>query len=551
MTTIILDIETNTKWDTIWCCVTMNKDTGEVLTWLEKDKEELNDYLNSCDIIIGHNIIGFDCHLLNKLWGTKIVLRQCKDTLVLSRLCGAGREGGHSLANWGKILNFPKGDFKDYDGGLCQEMIDYCIQDVKVTAKVYDSLVQELEAFTIHEQAVEIEHRVQAIISEQERTGFKLDIPYSMTLLADIRTEMANIEASLQDTFPPIVTKRVSERTGRPLKDDVEVFNVGSRQQIAKRLMERGWKPEKHTEKGHTIVDETTLENMDIPEAKTIARYLMLQKRAAQLDSWLEYCQSDGRVHGRVITFGAVTGRATHHSPNMAQVPATRAPYGREFRNCWTVGSGNVLVGVDLSGIELRCFAHYLNDVDYINEVVNGDVHTRNQEAFGVASRDIAKTVLYATLYGASPSKIGSIVGGSAKEGQQILSNFFKAVPSFASLRSKVEAAAGKGSIRGLGGYRLQIRSAHSALNTLLQSAGAIISKVWLIQIKKNLTAAKIPCKIVAWVHDEVQIETSANFGEQVGKIVVHSAAEAGKILNFRCPVGAEYKVGQTWAEVH
>jgi DNA polymerase I-like protein with 3'-5' exonuclease and polymerase domains len=412
-------------------------------------------------------------------------------------------------------------------------------------------LAAEITKNKISPEAVKLEYEVQVILSEMERNGFKLDVPYAQTLLSQLKTEMSEIEESLQTIFPPIITERKSEKTGKRLKDNVEVFNVGSRQQIAKRLISKGWKPERTTEKGQVIVDETTLEALDIPEAKPIARYLTLQKRASQLDSWLEHLGEDGRVHGKVIGFGAVTGRATHSSPNMAQVPATRATLGKEFRSCWTVEDGNVLVGIDLSGIELRCFAHYLNDKDYINETVYGDVHTRNQQAFGVATRDLAKTVLYATLYGASPTKIGTVIGATPKEGAKIINNFCKAVPAYARLKSKVERISEKGRISGLGGYQITVRSSHSSLNTLLQSAAAIIAKQWLVQIKKNLAAEKIPYKLVAWVHDEVQIECPKEYGDRVGKVVVHSAAQAGEILKFRCPVGAEYGVAENWAGSH
>jgi len=547
---IVLDIETNMAHDKIWCCVTKDIDTKLITTWYETSFG-LATCLKEADKIIMHNGISFDAPLLNKLWGTKIKLSQCIDTLLLSRLADPARDGGHSLEVWGNRLGFNKIEFSDYDAGLTDEMITYCIRDVELTERVYNTLLNDLSKLKITEQAIKIEHEVQAIVTEQERNGFKLDIPYAQTLLCNIKTEMSQIEESLQEIFPPITTERISEKTGKRLKDNVEFFNVGSRQQIAKRLISKGWKPEKTTDKGQIIVDETTLEDLDIPEAKPIAKYLMLQKRAAQLNSWLDNVKEDGRVHGRVITMGAVTGRATHSSPNMAQVPAVRAPLGKEFRSCWTVDQGNVLVGCDLSGIELRCFAHYLNDKDYINEVVNGDVHTRNQKAFGVETRDLAKTVLYATLYGASPVKIAKIVGLSPKEGKAIIDRFQSEVPSYLALKQKVETFCEKGSLPGLGGYRLQIRSAHSALNTLLQSAGAIISKVWLIQIKKLLTEAKVKYKLVAWVHDEVQIETPEQYGDIVGELCVKAAAQAGEILQFRCSVGAEYGIAKNWAGSH
>ena len=548
---IVLDIETNTAHDKIWCVVTRDIDTDEVKVWKEETQDDLFWFLREAKLIVGHNILGFDRPVLNKVWNMEILDKHCKDTLLMSRLWNPNLEGGHSLEAWGIRLGFPKGEFTDFDNGLTDEMITYCIQDTLVTVKLYNHLVATLAKDCIEDRAIQLEHDVQVIITEQERNGFKLDTPYAQALLCEIKTEMSNIEEDLQRVFPPITTERYSEKTGKKLKDDVEVFNVGSRQQIAKRLMQKGWKPTKHTEKGQVIIDDAVLEALEIPEAKPIARYLMLQKRSSQIESWLEHLGKDGRIHGRVITMGAVTGRATHSSPNLAQIPAVRAIYGKECRSCFTVDEGNVLVGTDLSGIELRCFAHYLNDEEYINEVVNGDVHTRNQQAFGVATRDLAKTVLYATLYGASPAKIGSTIGSNAAEGKRIIDSFSKAVPAYTRLKSKVERYAEKGTLPGLHGYQIRVRSAHSSLNTLLQSAGAIIAKQWIVQIKNNLKARKIPYKQVAFVHDEVQIETPEQYGSIVGEIAVQSAKEAGEILKFRCPVGAEYKIGKNWADCH
>jgi len=547
--TLVLDIETNLRHDTIWCCVTLHREAKETKVWTSA--EGLQQYLQDATVIVGHNLISFDSYVLSKVWNVAIRPEQMQDTLLMSRLANPVREGGHSLEKWGEALGFPKIDFSDYDGGLTDAMVVYCERDVDLTSKVYNQLMNDLQKLKITDQAVQLEYAVERILSEMQRNGFKLDIPYAQVLLCQIKTEMAEIEEALQTLFPPIVTERFSAKTGKRLKDDVEVFTVGSRQQIAKRLKSMGWVPENFTEKGSIIVDETVLQSIEIAEAKPIARYLTLQKRAAQLDSWLEKLGDDGRVHGKVLGMGAITGRATHSGPNMAQVPAVRAELGKEFRSCWVVDKGNVLVGVDLSGIELRCFAHYLNDQEYINETVNGDVHTRNQQAFGVATRDLAKTVLYGMLYGASPTKVGSIVGASAKEGGKIIANFNKEVPAYKTLKEKVEKISTKGTLPGLGGYQLQVRSAHSALNTLLQSAGAIIAKQWLVQIQHRLTENKIPFKLVCFCHDEVQIETPKQYGEQVGLLVVAAAKEAGDVLGFRCPVGAEYKIGLNWYETH
>ena len=547
---IVLDIETNSTHDNIWCVVTRNIDTDEVIVW--KEANNLQRYLDNCDLIIMHNGINFDAPVLRKTWKVTMRLSQVYDTLVASRLLNPSLEGGHSLAAWGERLGFPKGDFSDWDGGLSEEMITYCIQDTLVTKQLYLRLVIELDKQGFSQRSIELEHNVQAVITKQEENGFKLNQPLATQLLCELKTKLDSIQVEMERIFPPrITTGRTHKGHGRPLPDIIEPFNPGSRKQIGERLIEKGWKPTVFTENGQAKVDETVLAESEIPEAKAIAEFLMLQKRIAQIESWLDAVQDDGRVHGRVITSGAVTYRATHMSPNMAQVPSSKKPYGKECRSLWCVDEGNVLVGVDLSGIELRCFAHYLQDKEYINEVVNGDVHTRNQQAFGVATRDLAKTVLYASLYGASAAKVGSIIGIGASGGKKTLDNFARSVPAYKELTEKISRMAAKGKLPGLGGYQLTIRSTHSSLNTLLQSAGAIIAKQWIIEFTKNLKQNKIPYKLVGWIHDEVQIETPEQYGETVGKIVVEAAKKAGETLEFRCPVAAEYNIGKNWEETH
>ena len=544
---IFLDIETDTKQSVIWCCVT--KCDGEVKVW--KEAEKLRDYLKKDDVYVMHNGISFDAYHLNRLWNTKIRLSQCVDTLIMSRLLNPNRENGHSLASFGNQLGLSKIDFKDYDAGLSDEMIEYCIRDVELLEKVYDKLLKEKQQYGFSDRCFEIEYKVAALITKQERRGFKLDVPKCMVLLAGFSDRMARIEQELQQVFSPITTERYSEKTGKRLKDDVEVFNPGSRQQIAKRLMSLGWKPTKKTEKGSVIVDEGTLDGVDIPEAKLIAEYLMLQKRYAQVKSWTDAVEEDGRVRGKVITNGAVTGRMTHHSPNMAQIPSSSSPFGRECRDCWTVNEGYKLVGADASGLELRMLAHYMKDKDYVKEVIEGDIHTKNQIAAGLQTRPQAKTFCYAFIYGAGAAKIGSIVGGGAREGETLIKSFLDNTPALKALRAKVERMAEKGYLPGLDGRKLFVRSAHSALNTLLQGAGAVAMKQAMIILDGKIRKEKIDAHFVANVHDEWQIEVLEKDAERVGQLAVESLEETTKELDLFCPLTGEYKVGSTWADTH
>ena len=545
---ITLDIETNTSHDNIWVVVTQDVDTGEVLE--HYNSYTLEPVLLNCEGVIGHNIIGFDAPVLERVWAIHIPVDILIDTLVLSRLYNPSLEGGHSLDSWGKRFGDPKIDFDDYDGGLTPEMVDYCIQDVALTTRLYKHLTDSLKREEFSEQCVDLERKVAIITAQQERNGFMLDVEQATLLWQDITHKMRTITAELQKVFPPIVEERWSEKTGKRLKDKVTEFNVGSRKQIAERLEGVGVKFKLQTEKGAIIVNEKVLEGIDIPEAKMIYEYLMLQKRAAQIDSWLTH-EKDGRVHGRVITNGAVTGRMTHHSPNLAQVPSVSAPYGRECRSFWRVPEGHKLVGCDASGLELRMLAHYMRDERYTNEILSGDIHTANMKAAGLTDRNQAKTFIYAFLYGAGAAKIGQIVGGGYREGQQLIDSFLRNTPALAKLREKVAKHATAGTLPALDGRRLRVRSEHAALNTLLQGAGAIVMKQALVLLADRLSTYDIPHKLVANVHDEFQIEVPENFADVVGKAAVRAIKNAGDVLDLRCPLDAEYNVGNNWAETH
>ena len=568
---IVLDIETNLAHNQIWLCITKNIDTGETITW--KAASNLSEYLKGATLIIGQNILAFDARLLNSIWKTKIALNQCYDTLLVSRLLEPSRENGHSLASWGTTLGLEKIDYlatwqwmnerRELYKGECYDVVHmglletYCRRDVEVTEKLFHELEAQLVAKKFSNESVQLEHKVAAIISKQEQNGFKLDTIYATSLLAGIKGKLDSLYEEMQLRWPPVVVERISEKTGKRLQDGVVVFNPGSRKQIGEKLIELGWKPEKKTETGQPMVDEGVLSKIAIPEAKPIIEYLMLQKRVAQITSWLEAVGKDGRVHGKVVTNGAVTGRMTHSSPNMAQVPNAGSIYGPECRECWTVEEGNVLVGADASGLELRMLAHYMKDINYVKTVCEGsskdgtDVHTVNQRAAGLPTRDAAKTFAYAFLYGAGSAKLGSIVGGTSRTGDKLKADFLAKTPALAKLIARVKEAATAGYVPGLDGRRVWVRSEHAALNSLLQSAGAIVMKQALVIFHNKAFENKWPIKLVANVHDEFQLETSERYGTIVGEAMVQSIVEAGEHFSLRCPLAGEYKIGRNWRETH
>jgi len=545
---IYCDIETNgLDPDVIWCAVCRASNVSTVIC----NAEDFKKYKEASPeaLWVFHNGIGFDLPVLKKLWDVEFTKESIVDTLVLSRLAEPSRSGGHSLRNWGNTLGFPKGDHSDWSC-LTPEMIDYCIRDTEVTQAVHNALLEELKEFS--KECQQLEHQVQWIIQDQQRNGWELDQRLCAELMATFKERMNEIEENLQAIFPPIVEQRISEKTGKRLKDKVTVFNTGSRQQLAERLSTLGAVWTEVTPSGKPVVDEKTLRyNENIPEAKLALEYLLLQKRYAQVKSWLEHVQEDGRVHGRVTSNGAVTGRMTHQSPNMAQVPASYSEFGKECRSCWIVPKGKKLVGFDASGLELRMLAHYMNDEDYTNVLLTDDIHTRNQLAAGLETRSQAKTFIYAFLYGAGDAKIGSIVGGDSRDGAELKQRFLRNTPALEDLRERVGKAAKRGHLKGLDGRKLWIRSEHAALNTLLQAAGAIVMKQGLIILDDYAKQWSLNYKFVGNIHDEVQTEVDEQQADTFGWLAVECLKAAGLHFNLRCPLDGEYQVGTTWADTH
>ena len=545
---------------------------------------------------------------MKKLYGFSPPLVKVVDTLVLSRCIFSdlrnedfGRNnfdpklvGSHSLKAWGhRMGKATKLTYGEEDGAFDhynEEMKKYCERDCIVTQLLYDYLLSQEPS----NQMIAIEHWFAFIISQQERNGFSFDLDKADKLTAKLTSIRAELKDELQQMVAPKVEEMKSPagwtvegytaptkaklklvlkdaglkqalvndavKTGN--KKKTTLFNPGSRQQIAAALLDLGYDLPKEPDATTPKVDEGVLKKIDHPIAQKLLDYLLVQKRLGQLaegeQAWLKLAKN-GRIHGSVNTNGAVTGRCTHSNPNVAQVPACRVPYGEECRDLFGAGSGKKLVGCDASGLELRMLAHYLAFYDggeYGKIVTEGDIHTANQQAAGLETRDQAKTFIYAFLYGAGDAKIGDIVGGTARDGQMLKRKFLSNLPALKRLQQDIhKKVENGGTLMGLDGRVLRIRSSHAALNMLLQSAGAVCMKVALIQLYHALGKSKWQhgreYAFVANIHDEFQAEVIPQHAEDFGKLAVKAIRVAGKELKLNVQLDGEYKVGTTWAETH
>lgn len=585
---LIFDIETDgfledvTK---IHCLVirdTEDNKTYEYVFSKPYERDEGLGHLESGDILIGHNAIKYDLAVIKKLYPT-FTIKEDKvvDTLVLSRLIysdlrerdGAVIEQGilpsklwasHSLKAWGYRLGVLKGEYGAEENAwdtFSSEMLAYCVQDTEVTLALYNKLM----SLNYSQESMDLEHKVAWICAQMERNGWPFDKEGAVKLYSELVGKRAEILKEMQDTFEPLVIDRgFSEKTGKKLKDKVVEFNPGSRQQIAQRLFTKyGWKPKDFTPAGQPQVDEDILKALPYPEAQKLSEYFLVEKRIGQIaegaQAWLKL-ERNGKIHGSINTNGAVTGRATHNSPNLAQVPGVRSPYGDKCRSFFTVLPGFKQVGADLSGLELRCLAHFMARWDggeYGDELLNGDIHTKNQLAAGLPTRDNAKTFIYGFLYGAGDQKIGSIVGKGAKEGKILKDKFLRSTPALKKLREAVIKASERGYVIGLDKRQIPIRSSHAALNSLLQGAGAVIAKQWIIECFAEADRRGLKCGwdgdfvLLGFIHDELQWAVKEGLEEDFGTMVTQAAVTAGEHYNFKCPIAAEYKVGNNWAECH
>jgi len=600
--TYLFDIETNGFYDDvtkIHCIVIKDVSSGETFSYRPDSIANALMHLDECDVVIGHNLIFYDIPVIEKLFPGVIDFssKEVIDTLVCVRLLWPKEKlyeidqqdfnhvpnnlmGKASLEAWGHRFKDHKGDFKDF-GSFSEEMLDYCVQDTAVTYKLYQLLCDHAGQY---ERSLRLEHDLARCIERQIRSGFGFDVDAANALVAQLEQRKRELETELREAFPPKdegdwFVPRVNnknkgyvagEKVWRPR---IVEFNPSSRQQICERLKEKyGWTPTSLTDKGNPVVDDDVLASLSYPESKPLAEYMLVKKRLGQIkegsNAWLILVTDDNFIHGDLITNGCITGRASHRSPNMAQVPAGYSPYGKECRSLFLPCDGFLLVGIDAKALELRCLAGYLALYDggeYGRLVCDDsvDIHSFNQEKFGVATRDISKRLLYAVLYGAGFYKAGTIVDPDEQNpdkikelGRNAITSFMSGVPALAQLKESLSSNLTKrGFLLGLDKRPLFCRSEFKALNVLLQAAGAVLMKQVVINIHRNLYNQGLNYGVDwqqhAFVHDEVQLSCRPGVAEKVTELSLSAFKQAGEEFAFRVPIEGDAKSGTCWYETH
>ena len=585
------DIETDGLLDQltkIHCIVLRHMDTDEVQTYGPDEIKAGLFTLMNAEEICGHNIIAFDIPALQKVYPGFDVLGIITYTLVMSRLMKTTLFeddikrhklnpentdypkklfGSHGLKAWGLRLS----DFKgDYDGGwetYSEEMLKYCVQDTQVTKVLHEHLL----TLDFSQESIVLEHTLAEICLRIGNNGWTFDVAAAGKLYAKLCQERDEIGTGLDALFDPWeVTEDFYPKSNNAsrgyvkgelfVKRSTVYFNPGSRRHIEHCLrLKYDWKPSKFTTTGHAQIDETVLGGLDYPEAQLLAKYFLLQKRIGQLaegpQAWLKKVDDDGRIRHTIVSGGTISGRAAHRSPNLAQVPKAGLLYGKECRDLFSAPPGWTLVGVDLEGLELRMLAHFLDDGgEYAKQILEGDIHTHNQVAAGLSSRDESKRFIYSLLFGAGDTLIGNIVGGKAKAGKALKEAFNKNVPAFAKLQSNLKKASQRGYLNGLDGRKLFIREERKLLSQLLQSSGAVVCKKWVqftdMKINQKYTSDQVI--IQGWIHDELQIGCATKeVAEDVLKIAVSMAGDTGRHFKTTIPISASGVLAERWTDSH
>jgi DNA polymerase-1 len=645
---VVLDIEADAlnpeKVKNIWVIVCKEVETGKLhffreVTKHEHVKEEFLRFAERVSTWIGHNILGYDYPVLNRLIGFSVpdIHLRFYDTLIASKLVDYSRKNGHSLEAWGEEIGYPKLKFSDFTK-YSKELEDYCVRDVEVNLECYLRLYLVSRSWISN--ALALEQEFQGICNSLHSMGFGFDRDRAVRLLEKVQQELGELDEKIKEAFPPRLRPireinpeytrygtlnrtdfrwakggDLSEYNGGPFtRCEWKEFNPSSHRQLISVLNEAAWRPtdktethkdaerEKRRAKGQEVIDlETKLnvlstygwkineENLatlppNAPSgARSLAKRILLESRRRTLTEWLGLVQDDGRIHGKFYGIGAWTHRMAHQEPNTANIPrefkedGSKKLLGKELRSLWIASpkKKKLLVGVDAEGIQLRIFAHYIDDPEFTHALVKGrkddksDPHSLNQRILGsiCKTRQAAKRFIYALLLGAGINKLCEILEAGREETQEALDRLLLRYTGWQMLREEVfPKDAKRGYFTGLDGRKVALPGEtsrdkqHLAMSGYLQNGEAIIIKRAACIAQRKIRAAQIPWNFVDIVHDELQseVDNDLNSAIMVAKIKADAIVEAGEYYKLKCPLAGsyindhgEYTIGTNWYQTH
>ena len=612
MKRLCFDIETNGllhEMDRVLCLITQDVDTGSINVYADGlGFPSIADGLRAlgkADALIGHNIIGFDLPALKQLHNFEPT-GKVFDTWTISKTCSFVRSGmgfGQGLADWGYKFGFEKDEWgKNQDWpsfkAATTKMIEYCRRDVELNTKVFWHLMREINVQVAKNEkfkdGLRIEHDVAQFNTDVKTKGWLFDMDKAAKHLKTLNKMMDEIESVIEPQLPPITkfidkepkapkftkagwytattARMLSEYLGRTVlpeegKDNTittfqrkveEPMRLGNLNELKEWLLTQGWVPDEYNRKqinGHwqnttAKLTSTSLEKLG-EIGKQIDTWTTLRNRRSVLEGWIESASGDGRLRGNMFTIGTPTFRCTHKV--IANLPAVDAVFGRELRELFIAEPGYKVVGADSSGNQFRSLCHYVNDDALTDQVLNEDIHQYNADILGTTRR-IAKTWIYAYLFGAGAAKLGKVLNGTAntKIGQESKDKYASAIPGLKKLNDSLQTAwkASGGSIPALDGRRVYVGQDYQCLNYLLQSAEGLTCKAAVSYAMNKIREEGIDAYPTLFYHDEQAWVVKEDQAERVKEILVESFREGPKVFGVTIMDG-EGCIGNNYAEVH
>ncbi len=605
---LVYDIETNgllDTVDTIWLAVVKDIDTNEVFTFSDYDAEskplnELVPFLNKATVLIGHNIIGYDNVVMFKLlnWTPPATIKMI-DTMIISQMNNFRREGKHSLKNFGVILGDAKGESPDFLK-YSPEMKTYAIQDVNLNHKVYKYVVNEAQTLIKNrpsfKQALQTEHGIAEICSQQVKNKWKFNTELAKKHYSFLTSEMKVIEDKVNPTLKPrkvyvdkedktakylqdgrlssVSARMLTQFLGKEVKqEDTHMWDpkkkfrrfnmieadLGNMDQVRGMLLDNGWKPTQFTPRGEPKVTEDSIHTIEGDLGKEILHYYSLRSRHSVLKGWIELAEAnDNRVYVESFNIGTPTFRQRHSK--IVNVPSSNSFFGKEMRELFVADQDKVMVGCDSSGNQIRALGHYLNNKDVNEHILNGDIHQRTADIVGVP-RNVAKSILYATIFGAGMAKLGKMVLGydDIEKGRDVKNKLYTVYPGLKELTKRLnnffhttEYKNGIGFVPALDGRKIYAESSFKLLNYLLQAFEAITVKTAVVNAFTMFKQEKLDVNMLGLIHDEVQCQCNPKDLKRVKEILEYSFGEyITTTLKLNIKMAGEAKSGKNWFDTH